>query len=173
MIRFDAGALRVVLRQVDVTRASERVAAELSLAAAGAELESAIRANISLTDHTLRDLADLDHPYARRHGSIQIHRESSPLIAVPEARIHTQSGSLLRALSGGLAAGRTAYRVGFDSTIAPHAKFVELGTKTMLPRDVISATAAAPEVKRRMMRAIVTVLGKQLRGKSAVRFGGA
>lgn len=173
MIRFRAGALQIVMRQIDQTRASERQAAELALAEAGAELLAAAKRNVSLTDHSLRDLAELDHPYARRHGSIQIHRDPSPDIAVPEARVHTHSGRLLRSLDGGLVAGRTAYRVGFDSTVAPHAKFVELGTRTMLPRDVLSHTAAAPAVKKRMMLAIVRVLGKQLRGKSAIRFGGA
>jgi hypothetical protein len=32
-------------------------------------LDTTITANMSLTDHSPKDLADLDHPYAARHGS--------------------------------------------------------------------------------------------------------
>jgi len=47
-------------------------------------MELALR-NTDLTDHTLADLARLDHPYARRFGANKIH---------DDRLIHRQSGSL-------------------------------------------------------------------------------
>ena len=40
------------------------------LEAGGKEIARAVRISAGLTDHSLRDLAAMDHPYARRHGGI-------------------------------------------------------------------------------------------------------
>lgn len=147
-----------------------------ALRAAGAALAAQVRANITLTDHTLADLAALDHPYARRHGSIQIHRSSgSRIIAVPTSVVHRQSGRLASSLRHGLVAGGPGgdkYRVQFNTSVAPHARYVVLGTRVMLPRDPIWHTAIDPRMKKIMMTAIVTRLGKELRSKTVIRFGG-
>ena len=42
---------------------------------AGEALKKRVRQNVSMTDYSLRDLARMDHPYARRHGTIQIHKK--------------------------------------------------------------------------------------------------
>ena len=39
----------------------------------GGTLLELVKGNVSMRDHTLEDLARMDHPYARRHGSIRIH----------------------------------------------------------------------------------------------------
>jgi hypothetical protein len=171
LITFDAGALRVVLRNMNSTVATERQAAAQSVDAAGRVLRDAIKQNISLRDHTLADLARADHPYARRHGAIQIHGSGSKSLNDPSNRVHTQSGTMLGSLQSGPVAGGLGYRIGIDTTAAPHAAFVIRGTKVMLPRDVLWDTATAPAVRLRMMRAIVKVLGKRLRTQGAVRFG--
>lgn len=171
MIKFNAGSLKVVLRHLNVAKASERKAAAMCVLAAGRELRDAAKQNISLTDHSLQDLADLDHPYARRHGAIRLHGSGSSSIAYPSSRVHKQSGRLLRSLQAAPTNNGLGYRVGFDTAIAPHATFVVQGTKTMLPRDVLWHTAISPLVRKRMMTAIVRVLGKQLRSQGGVRFG--
>ena len=171
MITFDAGALRVVLRSMNRATATERQAAVQSVDAAGRVLRDLIRQNISLRDHTLADLAREGHPYARRHGAIQIHGSGSKALNDPRNRVHTQSGAMLGALRSGPVAGGLGYRIGIDTTAAPHAEAVIRGTKVMLPRDVLWDTATAPDVRVRMMRAIVRVLGKKLRTQGSVRFG--
>lgn len=173
MISFDAGSLRVVLSAMSTKIATEKTAARAAVLGAGRVLRDLVKQNISLTDHSLQDLAAEDHPYARRHGAIRIHRSGSKALNNPSNRVHVQSGTLLGALKAGPTTGGLGYRIEFDTGRAPHAAYVIQGTKVMLPRDVLWDTATAPDVQRRMMRAIVTVLGKELRTQGAVRFGGA
>jgi hypothetical protein len=168
-IRVTAGSLSTVFRAIDTSLASEKTAARLALDAAGRVLHAESRANIGLRDHSLAQLAALDHPYARRHGSIQ-----SSKLGHAGWLVHSQSGDLLNALKhapGTTPRGAPAYSVWFDVAQAPHAAFVVRGTRTMLGRDVLWETAQDAGTKKEMMRAIVTVLGKQLRTKSTVRFG--
>jgi hypothetical protein len=171
VIRFDAGSLRVTMRAFDTARATERQAAEMAVARMGRTLHAAIRQNVSLRDHSLRDLAELDHPYARRHGAIRIHRSGAKTLNDPANRVHVQSGRLLDALRAATTANGLGFRVWLDTGAAPHAAFVVQGTRIMLPRDVLWDTASSPEVRKRMMRDVVRTLGKSLRTKGGIRFG--
>lgn len=169
MLKFDAGALKLTMAAFRLTAAQERVAGRKAVEAAGRVLRDLVKQNISLTDHTLADLAAMGHPYARRHGSIQIHRSGSNALANPENRVHTHTGRLVSSLRSGPTPNGLGYRVELDPKVAPHAAYVLSGTRLMLPRDVIADTAAAPDVKRRMLRAVVTVLGKELRTQASIR----
>ncbi len=127
-----------------------------------------VTANLSYTDHSLADLRKLDHPYARRHGSIQVHGDGQRVV-------HKRSGDMLRSLrveslpSANSPTGQ-AWAVWFDVGESDHARFVVLGTKYMLPRDVLWATCRDPRVQREFMRATVATLGKALRTKANIRF---
>ena len=105
---------------------------------ASIRLRDGIKSNISLTDHSLSELADMDHPYASRHGAIQIHQEKP-------WQVHTQSGRMLGALMSGFqkasaASGRLVSSgwAGINEAAAPHALHVEYGTSKMLPRPFLS-----------------------------------
>lgn len=171
MIKVNAGSLQITLRAMRGSTAQERRAAKAAIMAAGRLLRDLVKQNISLSDHDLNDLARLDHPYARRHGAIRIHGKGSKALNNPANRVHTQSGDLVRALQAGPTSNGLGYRVGINTSAAPHAEFVIRGTKVMLPRDVIWDTATAPDVRRRLMREVVRVLGKGLRTQGSVRFG--
>lgn len=93
----------------------------------GTSLLRHTRAAISFRDHPYSQLQAMGHPYARRQGTPGIHG-GAPVV-------HTRSGRMLSALQGKMEGKRT-YRYGFDEARAPHARFVILGTKVMLPRDV-------------------------------------
>ncbi|MBU6287601.1 MAG: hypothetical protein KGS10_05510 [Chloroflexi bacterium] len=175
MMRFDAGSLRTTIVNMGRLEGAERIAATAAVGAAGLELHAAIKDNISLRDHSLDDLAAMGHPYARRHGAIQIHRTGGGgTLANPENRVHTQSGALLGALRHGPTGTTTpSYRVWLDPAAAPHAVHVVYGTKVMLPRDVLWDTARGPATQKRMMRSIVRVFGKVLRTQGGLRFAGA
>lgn len=104
-------------------------------------LYTKVRANASLTDHSLGDFAELDHPYAQRHGA-----EGLP-IHDPRWLVHTQSGTLLAAVgkriqeasidSGELTAAAIC---AIDESKAPHAMSVVFGTSKMVPRDFMTGS---------------------------------
>lgn len=110
------------------------------MARAADRLRAGIRSNISLTDHSLADLSDMDHPYASRHGSIQVHGDKP-------WQVHTQSGRMLSAMVSGsekasVVSGRLSSSAwaGVDEDGAPHALHVEYGTSKMLPRPFLSGS---------------------------------
>lgn len=136
----------------------------------------ALDENTGHTDHTLADLAAIDHPYARRHGAIRSDLLGHGGNATDEQRfVHRQSGRLQSSLRAELlpsAASSTgeAWAVWFDVTVAPHAVFVVRGTKRMLPRDLVHFTVTDPRVRQQMMKAVTRVLGPELRAQGSVRF---
>ena len=165
--RMNVGALNVVVGNLQSLASDNQVIDTLG-AALSAVLFAEVRGNISHTDHSLDDLRKLDHPYARRHGSIRIHGGS-------ETVVHKQSGQLLAALrveklpSANSPTGE-AYAVWFDVGAASHAAFVVQGTKYMLPRDVLWATTKDPRTQKNMMKVATKALGPVLRSKANVRF---
>lgn len=172
---MDAGGLRLTIASINAMGLKLPEVAKRALAPAAARLFSEAKKNISLDDHSLKDLRDLDHPYARRHGKI----DTGALGHSPEWEVHTQTGDLLRSLRVGLLPSARppgeSWVVWFDVDAAPHAVFVVQGTPLMLPRDVLWWTATDPRVQKAMMRDVVRVLGKELRTQGVVRLsaGGA
>ena len=101
-------------------------------------MDKAVTKNISLKDHSLKDLAQMGHPYAKRHGP-----EGSP-IHDPYWLVHTQSGELLASKEAGVEGASIAFGklksaayVKFDENKAPHAWNVVYGTSRMIPRPVL------------------------------------
>lgn len=164
-VRINVAGLGATLTALQATRVRMDVAARAAVEGAGKAFAARVRARISLRDHTLRDLAKLGHPYARRHGTIRVH-SNAPW------SVHSQSGAALSAFRSGptVIGGQPGYEVTFDYSVAPHMRYVILGTRVMLPRDVLWLTGQEPETKKAMMRGIVRVLGKELRTKMAIRF---
>lgn len=97
-------------------------------------VEGQLVENISLTDHSLRELARMGHPYSRRNA----HPPHSP-----DFMVHTRSGELLRGIfssiapasvSGGSLSGSVT--VGLSRGVQ-HAVHIVYGTSRMIPRDVV------------------------------------
>lgn len=167
-IKIDAGSLRASVKNLG--KVSDEVfnkAAKEALRAAGADLKAGLLQNVKITDHSLQVLAAMDHPYARRHGSIRSLGHSKPDM------VHKRSGRMSQNISGALLGkgNNFRYRVGFKYGVVPHAKFVVAGTRTMLPRDVIRMTSQEPAVRKAMMQSIVRVMGKNFRTGAGIRFG--
>jgi hypothetical protein len=147
-------------------QASVVAARPLVLQAGGEAYLEGVKAAAGLVDgHTEKSLAALDHPYARRHGSIQ-----ETKLGHPGWWVHRQTGRLFRSIKGQMNSA-TEFSVFADTNIAPHAEAVINGTSVMLPRDFIWIAGELRVVRRRIMRAMVRVLGKQLRTKAHIRFG--
>ena len=93
-------------------------------------LENKIRENAGLTDHSLKELADLGHPYSKTNPK-NIHR--------PKFKVHSQSGDLQSAI-GQKEIGKDKIVVGVDPSKAPHTRHVILGTSRMVARDFITGS---------------------------------
>lgn len=176
---MDGGSLRLTIASIGNLRTSAPDLAKAALQRAAGKLHEEALKNVSLDDHSLDDLADLDHPYARRHGTIQ-----AGALGHDGRQVHTkpakpgnrnQTGDLKRALKYALLPSARppgeAWVVYFDVDAAPHAVWVVQGTRLMLPRDVLWWTATDPRVQAAMMREVVLYLGKAMRSKAVLRFG--
>jgi hypothetical protein len=104
-------------------------------------LDDEVTKNISLRDHTLKQLAELDHPYARRHGS------RGKVIHEPYWQVHVQSGRLLASKFSGIRDAKVvggtlsaAAFVGLNENSAKHALYVVFGTSKMIPRPVLQGS---------------------------------
>lgn len=155
-------------------------AVRTAIRAGGQVYQAALVEALSLTDHSLSDLAALDHPYARRHGSLMLHAGPSRTMRDGRHQVHTHSGTLVGGVYGelrGSVNGRTrATRLNYFMGIrGPRAyrrwRYIVEGTRTMLPRDPLAELEASPRVRTDMRRAIIEALGQGLRSQAHVRFG--
>jgi hypothetical protein len=163
--------LQATIHDVRKTGRAGRVAQKKALEAAGAVLKKAVRDHLSLTGKSLKDLAQMDHPYATRHGSIQINQQRPFMV---HKRSGQMQGSVLlqtKAYPGGRGGGaKYGVKVGLDYAKNRYFAYVIQGTRVMLPRDTIYLTSQLPEVQQGMMRAVVRVLGPEMRSQAPVRF---
>lgn len=97
-------------------------------------LDKRVEKNISLTDHSLKDLSVMGHPYAARAPQ-RIHS--------PSYQVHSQSGEMRRGKFSGtdkasVLGGQLSARayVGISEGVK-HAPFVVYGTSKMVPRDFL------------------------------------
>lgn len=165
MIKLNIAGLEATLIALQNSRLAVQDVLPYVVDAAGRQYRAEVRKHIGLRDHSLADLAKMDHPYARRHGTIRIHRKKP-------WQVHRQSDKMIQALRGGpvTVGNKPGYEVTFDYGAAPHAAHVIQGTRVMLPRDVLWRTAMDEGTRMAMMRRIVGTLGKRLRSQLGVRF---
>lgn len=166
MIRARVGGVKAAIAAMKAMQARIAAARPRVLEAGGRAYLGGVQAAAGLQDgHSLAVLAALDHPYARRHGSIQ-----ESVLGHPGWWVHRQTGTLFRAITGRMVSP-TRYEVFVDTGKAPHAEHVINGTSVMFGRDFLFIAGELRVVRRRIMRAMVRVLGKELRTKAHVRFG--
>jgi len=165
MIRVKVGGIQTTIQVMRLVRTTEQAVKDRVVEAAGSTLLKFVRMTGGIRDgHDQAELDKLDNPYARRHGSIQ-----ESVLEHAGWWVHYQTGQLLRSLRGGMS-GPGAYMVFADTGIAPHAAAVIQGNRVMFPRDFIWITASLRPVRVEMMRAMVRVLGREMRTKAHVRF---
>ena len=78
-------------------------------------------------------LASMDHPYARRHGSIK------SINSNPTEYVGMRTGSIIRSLKGGMKGAKT-YSLGFKNP-PTHGQLIFQGTRIMLPRNPLMVVA--------------------------------
>lgn len=147
-----------------------RKAQQKALMAGGAVLREAVRQNLSITDHNLSDLRRMGHPYARRHGSIRVHPERPFMVHRQSGRMRNATTLESKAYPGG-AGGGAKYTaiVGLDYGQQRYFRYVIEGTRVMLPRDTLYLTSQLPQVRTGMMKAVVRVMGAELRTQATIR----
>jgi hypothetical protein len=153
-------------------RNMRRVDKELFLRASRESLKSAttalaedLKTNVSDKTYSLADLRRLGHPYARHHGSIRVHT-SKPYI------VHDQTGTMRSSITRRMKMkGRNwTGRVGFNYNKQAYFRYVIQGTRKMLPRDTVYRTSQQDTTRKKMMKAVVTVMGREFRTKATIRF---
>jgi len=171
-LKLHTGSLRFTILSIGNQKITLKAAGAAACDEAGAVLLKAADRAVSRTDHTLPDLAALDHPYARRHGSLTLHAGEGDggWIRAGEHAVHQQSGQLRRSLYGRTLTTRIGYAVGFDPAIAGDSIEAISGNPRMLPRDPLWEAANGPTTLLEMKRAVVRALGKSLRSQAVIRF---
>jgi len=133
-------AVRLQFKNRDKILKDIVVAEDRLIAAGGAAVNEVVgmihhdfRNAASLTDHTLRDLRALGHPYATR---------APQPIHSPMWLVHKQSGTLYNAIRKKSASLGSMIRgeVYLDIGEAPYGIFVLFGTKKMVRRDFMRET---------------------------------
>lgn len=182
MIQFRVGGVKTMIMAIRNVAVSEMEAANIASIAAGAQLFDAIRSVAMRSDHTLQQLAALDHPYARRHGTIKtrgLGHPRSPYLTNQANQVHKHTGKLVGSLRLRTSRG-TVYSpgtydpprasVGFDAEMPDYVVYVVYGTKVMHGRNFIADAANSPGTARAIMKIVVRVFGKWFRSQGSLRF---
>lgn len=137
-------------------------AGNAAIGAAGAIVLDKVTSDSSQTGVSLRQLAKLDHPYARRHGSIQAGALGGLVVARPWI-VHRRQGRFANAISGRYKPSllQPEYDIELDGSIKL-VRWIVHGTKIMLPRDVLGGVAADPVLRARVIAVVGSVLRSEL-----------
>jgi hypothetical protein len=105
----------------------------IKLSVAGNIVEANIKQHASLTDHTLKELADMGHPYSKRYPA-----DSAPH---PDNVVHRQSGTLYANIekSENFTTVHSTVEVGVSEDKVPYIGDLITGTSKMRPRNFIGA----------------------------------
>ncbi|MBU2701178.1 hypothetical protein Ga0466249_002292 [Sporomusaceae bacterium BoRhaA] len=101
------------------------------LAISGTIVEDSVKNHAAMTDHTLKQLADMGHPYSKRYSV-----DSGPH---PDNAVHSQSGTLLANIekSENLNMVQSTVEVGVQEDKVPYIGDLITGTSKQRPRNFI------------------------------------
>jgi len=125
--------LQNVLQNIAMIGPIETAKMNNRIIVAGNILESAVKDHASNTDHTLKELADMGHPYSNRYTA-----DSGPH---PDDIVHSQSGTLLANIekNQNLNTVRASVEVGVSKSNVPYIGYLINGTSKQRPRNFIGA----------------------------------
>jgi len=141
-----------ILRDITQHERSIRKLLGKVLTKATLRLKRKVRSNVSLTDHTLFDMAVLGHPYGLEGGPAESWdsakgKKSRQNLHSPNYLIHKHSDAFVNALyhrvvieerMGFLGGDIMSGIVGFDEDKCEYARYVIMGTRKMVSRDVLT-----------------------------------
>lgn len=158
--RFDPNSLKLSIAQFQGAMAQFKANGRGGMEQAARVFALHVQRNITERDHSIRDLARMDHPYAKRHKQIKPIHNNASHIRDGRHIIHTRSGKLASALKVAARGDKHGvdYLVHIDPAVAPHIRHVLKGTKKMLPRYPIQETAMSPVVQAEIRTTIILFL---------------
>ena len=168
-LKLPQASLRMTLVALNGMKEDVDHMAREALSAAGSTLFKETKTAITNTDHSQSDLDKLDHPYAKRHGSIRIHTKKPWIVHIGSS---AGAGAMADKLIGRYKPFRKkpAYEVSFAGRLPDEVRWVLFGTVKMLPRDPLWEVASDPVVRKKMMKTVVKMMGAKMRSKGGVRF---
>lgn len=113
--------------------------------------------NVSYQAFTHEELERMDHPYARRHGSIQ----SKAIGARPRYAVGKDTGNFAQGIHG-QTTNQYEYAITYSSDT--HIQRIVQGTKVMLPRDPIGETVSDKKFQSQLKQEMQTTFNKKVKG---------
>jgi len=162
-IKAGIRGLEVVLANINTTKKVFDKGRKVAIENAGKILDREIKKNISLTEHSLAELRELDHPYAKRHG-VRGKNLHSPYFAV-----HSQSGILKSSQKSEdfHFSNKSEHKAWMDERICPWVIFVLMGTARMIKRDFLKGSL---DLKRKeIKKEIIQTMGR-FRTRAGIMF---
>tara|TARA_B100001175_G_C19376282_1_gene574255 strand:+ start:169 stop:654 length:486 start_codon:yes stop_codon:yes gene_type:complete len=151
-VRLDTNDFYVAKRLLKSVEKSTRgkVAKKALMAGGQVYLKKYLMPALLRRDHTLKSLAKMGHPYARRHGTIKVH-QTEPWV------VHSHTGKLARSVKAKMSGNRNpTLEIYSDSSVAPYNRFVFKGTKKMLGRNTFGESLR--QGKEEMAHAIMNTV---------------
>ena len=147
-IEFDIKGLVSYMKVAAQKSFDDRVREKIHRAtrAAAIEMQSIVIENMQ-GQYSLKELADMDHPYSTKHERIQI-KGQEPYV------INKQSGKIIRSLrvrNKNKRRKSVSYELFFDRRISRYAPYVLLRTKKMHHRDLLGRSLDNPISRKRIL----------------------
>jgi len=141
--------LELILYNLNLSEKLFRKAMKKAIKAGGEVLDKEIIKNISLICHSLEDLKRMGHPYGKKPRPGRM-----PIPHTPKWLVHMQTGDLRKSFFSEDIEERQLFShvAGVDPSIAPHARYVILGTSIMIQRDFLyeSLMTAKVDIKEKV-----------------------
>ena len=131
-------------------------ASAATVATVGKFALSSIMKNVTVRAYSPSELSSKNHPYARRHGSIQ----TSGLGSRPPYAVGTKSGKFAKSIKG-----QTTNQYEYAITYVQNESTQRIvsGTKVMLPRNPIVLTVQDRKFKTALQKAMTDTFKKKVR----------
>lgn len=145
MIKVKGRTIRATVLDMRNASLAARAAGRQAIIGMGRLAAEHIKKNMSSKAYTRKELNDLDHPYAQRHGRILIHQDRPWLV-------HDHGSKRLLKEMFHYPIRNKARGFGYEIRMkGEYSRFVIKGTRVMLPRDTLRATVNQPDVQKQMM----------------------
>jgi len=146
------GASFAILKSKSFFSVQKRKFSKQAVRAGGEFALSLVKKSVSSPAKSEKQLADMDHPFARRHGKIK----GSPY-PTPNS-IGSSSGRVKKAVKGRML-NQYAYRIEVDES-SPHVRRLINGTRIMLGRDIIGSVLGNAKVKKMVFEKMKSAVKK-------------
>lgn len=148
-MEVDAESLGIIRRSSKRFQKRYRAASNKALIEMTSYFKSRVMKNITRSDYSLKELKEMDSPYATRHGRILTGKLGMPFNNNQPYLIHSREGGLKKDLKVKKNKSDGTAEIFFTNT-SGYTDMVIEGTRKLLPRDVIAGTAELRTVQKKL-----------------------